>query len=134
MQGTRLITQEKSTAEVQFPPAITLHMSETSDISFIQTLPIDFVVQQKTGEITYEVSGHSPLSIRLRSALLTLRSGTVKVSLTNGDSIILISTIKGTATIGFNDIENVTQVFTLREGQVYEYNSDERTAINSKNK
>ena len=133
-QGEQLITQEKSTAIVSFPNVGTMTFSEKSDISFIQTLPIDLVVQQNHGTITYIVSGQIPLSIRMRSALLTTITGTIKISMTDGESVVLISTTDGTAQIGYNDKENISRVFTLRTGQVYEYNSDERTTINTKNK
>lgn len=76
------------------------------------------------------MSGEIPLSIRMRTALVTKESGTIEISITEDDPIILISTLNGTAKIGFNDTEGISQVFDLREGQIYEYNSDERTAMN----
>ena len=133
-QGERLITKEKSSSTLNFEKFGTIELDENADISFIQTLPIDFVVAQKNGTISYEVNGKTPLSVRLRSALITKSSGTILIKMAEGDSIVEISTTKGIAQIGYNDIENVSQVFTLKEGQVYEYNSDERTTVNSKNK
>ena len=133
-QGERLITKDKSSATVNFDHVGSIVFLENADLSFIQTLPIDFVVEQKKGTIKYEVSGSTPLSIRIRNALITKTSGTIQITVTDDDSIISISTVQGTAQIGFNDLDYVSQVFTLREEQVYEYNSDERTAINTKNK
>ena len=133
-QGEQLITEEKSTATVKFDTASTITLSENSDISFIQTLPVDFVVGQIKGTIKYVMDGTTPLSIRVRNALITKTSGIIQITVTDADPIILISTLQGTAQIGFNDLDYVSQVFTLREGQVYEYNSDEHTAINTKNK
>lgn len=133
-QGERLVTKSKSKATIQFETLTTITLSENSDISFVQTLPTDFVVEQKNGTIAYEINGTTPLSVRIRNALLTKNIGSLQIAMKDGDPIILISTIKGTADIGFNDANFVSQVFTLREGQVYEYNSDERTAINQNNK
>lgn len=133
-QGERLITQDKSNATVNFEKVGTLTFFEDTDVSFIQTLPVDFVVEQKKGTVEYILNGTTPLSIRMRSALITKESGTVKITMKDDDSIITISTVEGTAQIGFNDTDGVSQVFTLREDQIYEYNSDERTAINTNNK
>jgi len=133
-QGEELITKDKSSAIMNFDHVGTFTLSENSDLSFIQTLPIDFVVEQKTGTIKYEVNGETPLSIRIKNALITKTSGIIQITITDEDPIITISTIQGTAQIGFNDLDYVSQVFTLREGQIYEYNNDERTAINTKNK
>ena len=133
-QGERLVTKEKSSAKVNFDRAGSFELSENSDLSFIQTLPIDLVVEQKKGKIKYIINGKSPLSIRVRSALITKKSGIIEITLADNDSIVLISTLQGTAQIGFNDLDYVSQVFTLREGHIYEYNSDERTAVNTKNR
>jgi len=133
-QGEELITNKKSGATLQFTSVGSITLSENTDVSFIQTLPIDFVVKQNNGVVNYEINGSTPLSIRIRNALITKTSGTIKIAIKSDESIITISTIKGTAQIGFNDLENVSQVFTLREGQVYEYDSDNHTAINAKNK
>lgn len=133
-QGEKLITLEKSTATVNFANIGSIIFSEKSDVSFIQTLPINLVVQQNRGTVEYTVNGNTPLSVRIRSALVTTVSGTIKITMTDGESTILISTPSGAAQIGYNDKDYISRVFTLREGQVYEYNSDERTTINTKNK
>lgn len=129
-QGERIVTEEDSEATLEFERFGKIVMSQDSDLSFPQTLPTDFVVNQRKGDITYELSGEVPLSIRARNSLITKDSGKIRIEITEDESVILVSTLEGTAKIGFNDTENVSQVFTLREGQVYEYNSDERTAIN----
>lgn len=133
-QGEEIITQDKSDAAINFDNFGSLFLSENSDISFIQTLPIDFVVEQKKGKIEYSVNDKTPLSIRIRNVLVTKTSGKIRITITEDDPVILISTLLGTAKIGFNDLDNISQFFTLREGQIYEYNSDHHTAINSKNK
>lgn len=133
-QGERLITKDKSSLIVNFDHVCSFVFSENADLSFIQTLPIDFVVEQKKGTIKYVVNGNTPLSIRIRNALITKISGMIQITVTDEDPIISISTVQGTAQIGFNDLDYNSQVFTLQEGQVYEYNNDERTAINTKNK
>ncbi len=134
MQGERIITDASSSAHLLFKKFGSIEMSEYSDISLIQTLPVDFVVLQRKGQIRYIVNNETPLSIRMRSAIITMKSGKIEVKMADGDSIILISPQDGDARIGFNDLDIVSQVFTLRSGEVYEYNSDERTAINTKNK
>lgn len=133
-QGERLITKGKSSVTLHFDHVGSLVFSENADVSFIQTLPIDFVVQQNKGTVQYTINGNTPVSIRIRNALITKLSGVIQIAMKDEESIISISTIQGTAQIGFNNLDYVSQVFTLREGQVYEYNSDERTAINTKSK
>jgi len=133
-QGERLITENDGSATVNFDSVGTIMFSQNADLSFVQTLPVNFVVQQQKGTVNYMINSNTPLSVRVRSALITKTSGTIQVTVTDDDPIILISTIKGPAQIGFNDLDYVSQVFTLRENQVYEYNSDEHTAVNTKNK
>lgn len=133
-QGERLVTQETGSATVLFNGVGIMKLSQNADVSFIQTLPVDFVIEQSKGIVLYTVNGTIPVSIRIRSGLITKKSGSIQIAMKDNDPTIIITTIQGTAHIGFNDLAYVSQVFTLHEGQVYEYNSDERTAINIKNK
>ena len=133
-QGERLLTGDNSAATLQFDHVGSIQLSQNADLSFIQTLPVDFVVEQKKGSVKYIITGTTPLSIRVRNALVTKTDGEIEITIQEGDPIVLISTTQGTAQIGFNDLDFVSQVFTLREKQTYEYNSDERTAVNSMNK
>lgn len=130
-QGERLITKEKGAATITYPTVGTVQMGENTDLSFIQTLPVNLALWHNNGTATYTVNGETPFSVRIRSALLTKKDGEMTVEMEDGDSIVVIKTTKGTATIGYNDPDNVTQVFELREGQTYKYNSDERTTINA---
>ncbi len=133
-QGERVLTATASGALVVFDNSVSLKIDEKTDISFVQTLPAEFVLEQKTGSVSYEIQGAIPLSIRLRNALITKQSGKIRISLRDNDPIISISQIEGPTKIGFNDRNRSTQIFTLREGEAYEYDSDKRTAINIKNK
>ncbi|OGK12534.1 hypothetical protein A2859_01530 [Candidatus Roizmanbacteria bacterium RIFCSPHIGHO2_01_FULL_37_16b] len=130
-QGERLLTEDKSSATVNFAQVGSFELADNSDLSLFQTLPVDLVVEQKKGKIKYTVNGKTPLSIKIRNALITKKSGIIEISLADDDPTVLISTIRGSAQIGFNDLDYVSQVFNLREGQIYEYDSDERTAINT---
>ncbi len=133
-QGERLVTGVDGSVAIDFPRVGSISLGEDSDLSFIQTLPVNFVVKQTKGIVKYEIEGDVPLSIRIRSAILIKDNGIVEVTVTEGDSLISIALLEGTATIGFNDLEYVSRVFNLREGETYEYDSDQRTAINIKNK
>lgn len=133
-QGERLITKEKSEIQVNFDQVGNMILSANSDLSFIQTLPSDFVVEQKKGKVEYVLNGITPVTIKIRSAIITKTSGSIQITVTDNDPIVIISILQGTAQIGFNDQDYVSRVFTLREDQIYEYNSDERTVINQKNK
>lgn len=133
-QGERLVTKDSGSVQIDFPRLGSISLNENTDLSFIQTLPVNFVVNQTKGFVEYEIVGDVPLSIRIRSAILTKDNGNIEVTVTEGDSLIRISPLTGTATIGFNDLEYVSRVFELREGETYEYDSDQRTAINIKNK
>lgn len=133
VQGERLITQENASATIVFGTDFSFNVDEKADLSFIQTLPVDFVVQQTSGTVDYKSESATPLSIRVRNALIAKPFGTIRITLTDGDSIVLLESLTGPTTIGFNDEEFITRVFDLREGEVYEYNSDEKTVINVKN-
>lgn len=133
-QGEKLIAKEEGSATVNFDRVGSMMLLENADLAFIQTLPVDFVVEQKKGTVKYIITGEIPFSIRIRNALLTKTTGSIEITMEDEDPVITISTFQGQALIGFNDLDYISQVFTLNEGQIYEYDSDERTAINIKNK
>lgn len=129
-QGERLQTQASSSATINFAGKVIVEMGENSDIALVQTLPVDFVATHHNGSITYKAQAEVPISIIIRNALLTISKGSVLVEMESGVSTIAISPVGGDGDIGFNDTDIVSQVYTLVDGEIYEYDSDERTAIN----
>jgi hypothetical protein len=132
-KGELIETRDTGTVAIHFNHMGTIALAQKSSISFIQTLPTEFVAAQSKGTGMYTVDGTTPLSVRIRTALLRKTEGAMKITMTEGDPQIRITTDQGTAQIAFNDQDSVSQVFTLREGQTYIYNSEERTAMNLKN-
>lgn len=130
-QGEKYITKENSNLTLKFDKFGTIAIYPNSDLSLVQTLPIDFVVSQNAGQIKYVVDGSTPLSIRFRNALITKSSGVIEVTIKKDDPVVMISTVSGEAQIGFNDLDFISTVFTLKEGQVYRYNSGSRILLPS---
>jgi len=126
-QGEIIKIGEKGSVTVSFDNELTLKLSDLTDLTFSQTLPSNIVLNQKDGQVNYVKTGVTPVSIRLLQSLLNIENGEVVVGIDTETHEVIINIKKGGATIGFNDIDNVSTIVSLHEGKKYLFNSDERT-------
>ncbi len=126
-QGERLVTGDQGRLVVNFEDTGSLSVSPKSDVSFIQTLPADFVVNQTEGIVTYTQTGQTPISIRSYHSLIRLKNGSIEVGVDNKTSEVNLTNIKGEATAAFNDINNISTVVGLSGGKAYAFNDGQRT-------
>lgn len=131
-QGERLVTGDQGNVVINFEDTGSLSVSPKSDVSFIQTLPADFVVNQTQGNVKYTQTGQTPISVRSYHLLIRLTSGSVEVSIDDKKSEVNLTSIKGEVVTAFNDINNVSTVVTLNTGKMYAFNDGQRTLTESK--
>jgi hypothetical protein len=126
-QGELIETEEDGTAEVSFEDTITASLSKKSSLDFPQTLPDKFMVIQRSGEVLYTNSNNSALSVRSRALISLLKNGSMKITIIEDEPVITIENIKGTIQIAYNDSDLESHVITLTEGEIFSFDTDERT-------
>jgi len=127
-QGETLETGEDGNATIIFPEILTINLSSQSKLSITQTLPTNFVFDQSNGSITYEKNGQTPISIRSLHLLTAMNSGKIILTIDKETAEITISVKKGSATAAFNDLENLSNVVNIKEGEKFVFNDDTREA------
>lgn len=123
-QGEEIETRENGKATVNFSKAGIITISPDTQIAFIQTLPANFVVQQKKGYAEYAKKGNIPVSIIGLDLLINLNSGKSTISVDRENSQIVLSVETGSATIAFNDTENLTNILTIESGSEYVFDNN----------
>lgn len=116
LQGEKLATGEKSQATVEFPDFVEINLASDSGMDFVSLLPVNFLVSQVLGSVSYELlQGESPVSVRILHALLTSDCGESQVTVDREE--ITIEVFSGSAKLAMVDLENETHVWELKEGQ-----------------
>ena len=121
-QGESLITANKSAAEVTFP---SIDFSPISQVNFISTTADSFLLNQTGGTVDYTLSGTKPVSIKVLHLLIELKTGIARVKINS--FAITIDILSGSATLGYNSLDNVTQIHQLSESQRTVYNDTTRS-------
>lgn len=126
-QGEVIKIGEKGSANIVFEGTLSLSLAAKSDLSFSQTLPSNMVLFQKDGQIDYKKTGEAPVSIRLLQSLVKINEGELLIGIDTDTNSAVINVKKGGATIGFNDVSNISTVVDLNEGKKYLFDSEART-------
>lgn len=128
-QGELLTTDKNGETTVNFPTIGSVLIYPKTTLSFIQTLPLNFVVEQPKGEALYTKTGTVPISVRSMHLLINQDSGIMDVFVDKDLERIKISVEKGTATVAYNDPDLVSHVETIEQDTVYVFDDDTRTSI-----
>jgi len=128
-QGEVLETSEDGEATIIFKDIASIVLSSESKLSIIQTLPANFVFDQKSGSVSYEKLGETPISVRALHMLTKINSGKITLSIDSETGEITIDAKKGSAQIGFNNIDNVSTVVDIEKGEKLIYNDETRETL-----
>jgi uncharacterized membrane protein YkgB len=128
-QGEEINTQNNGEAILNFSKVVNITVLPNTQVSFIQTLPANFVVEQKQGLATYEKNGEIPVSIRTLDLLINIEKGSCQVLVNKDTSDITVSVITGSVTVAFNDTNINTNIQTISEGKKYQFNNDTKNGI-----
>jgi len=124
-QGENLLTENDGKVTLQYADQAEVYISPKTAVAIIQTLPANFVFSQASGSAEYKKMGKIPVSVRSYH-LIVLIDGDSTVSVDNATGIITVDVKKGTAKVGFNDLDYVSQVKDLKEGEKWEYDDTAR--------
>ncbi len=127
-QGEIIITKDTGRATIEFPNAVSISASPNTEIEFIQTLPDNFVVLQRQGKADYKKSGTTPLSLRILGMILKQNEGEISASIDDTGSLLTISVIKGSITAAYNDVDYLSNVLTVSEGETLTFDNETKTA------
>lgn len=128
-QGEELSTGKNGQVIVQIKNFVSLAMASESQLNFIQLLPINLILMQDSGIVTYAASGMGTLSIRSHELLTILNKGVVTISIDKEAHTITIEAIKGTLHEGYVDTQGSSKVVTLNQGQSYIFDEIRREGI-----
>jgi len=123
-QGEEVDTYNDGNALIGFAKVGTITEASNTQISFIQTLPQNFVVLQKQGVADYLKSGANPLSIVALDLLINIDSGECSIFVDKDNALVTVSVKTGSASAAFNDSDNNTNVVSLTAGQKYVFDDN----------
>jgi hypothetical protein len=123
-QGETVSTYNNSKATLNFPTIGEITLSSGTQVNLIQTLPVNFVVEQQQGLATYNKNGNIPVSIRALDLLINLTEGNCTVSVDKNSSDISVAVNSGIITVAFNDTNNNTNILTIDAEKKYLFNND----------
>ncbi|MCL4364449.1 hypothetical protein M1328_04400 [Patescibacteria group bacterium] len=125
-QGESLQTSDNGKIALEFPGAAAINMANNSMLSIIQTLPANLVFEQMSGKISFEKTGQPPLSARVFHLLVSI-DGTATIDINKTNQRVTVTDNRGDSTLGFEDINNVSQVIKLTAGQQYVFDDESRS-------
>jgi hypothetical protein len=124
-QGDILETGENGTFRLVFKDAAEINVLPLSAINIAQTLPANIVIVQSGGEAAYKKNSTIPLSLRVLHLLIEVDEE-ANVLVETAKSLVTVKSVKGDATLAFNNLNNETQIIKLEEGATLVFNDRTR--------
>lgn len=125
-QGETLQSEDDGKISIAYENSGSFTLSPNSKIEIIQTLPVNFVFDQKKGTITYEGNQKTPFSIRSFHLITKINEGTIEINVDDIKHIIEINVINGSATLGYNNLDYESKVIMLEKDQKFIFDDDNR--------
>jgi len=126
-QGERIQTGENGNLSIEFPKASLISISPKTQIDFIQTLPINFVVDIASGSASFKKLTDYPVSMRALHLLVDQKSGEVSVGVDEENGVVNVNIISGAIMVAFNDVNLVSQVVGFEAPQRISFNDSSRS-------
>lgn len=111
--GESIATKANSTATADVGGIMKAGLGPTSELVFANMFPTNFVLQQKSGKIEYNVT--KPISVRALHTLASLEPGTYTINIIDTDMSITVKT--GSVKFALVDTDNNTNVYNLKAGE-----------------
>lgn len=125
VQGDSLSTLGNGKALVIFGKIGNVSLLPNTQVNFIQTLPQNFVVQQTEGLSIYQRAGKIPFTVRAFDLIVDLSdNSSVSIGVDKDKSIVTIDIQKGIANLAFTDLNNVSNVVNLTQGEKAIFNNN----------
>ena len=126
-QGEMLQTEENATTAVTFRDTAAIQIDPKTEIDFVQTLPINFVLSQASGSALIKKTGSVPISIRALHLLVKQNSGELGIGVDTDNGLVNLNIVTGSVTVAYNDTELVSHEFDLASGKRFTFNDLTRT-------
>ncbi len=126
-QGELLNTGKNGAISLVFSNLAAIEEKSNSSLSIVQTLPSNLVFSQSKGDIVYEKNGDSPLSVRVADGVLLVENGRFEVAVDEKKDQVTIDALQGSAKFGFEDENNVSQVFDIKAGKKFLFDGPSKT-------
>lgn len=127
-QGEEISTKKNSSATVEIAGTSIIKLFSESHVSFIQTMPANIVIEQTEGFVDYEMTGNIPLSVRIFDLLVQIK-GEAEVTSDQSNNVVKVLVKKGTARLAYNDLENVSVVRNIVEGNIFVFENESREGV-----
>lgn len=116
--GEKVATGKLSRTTIRFEDFGAVALGPSSEVTFVNTLPLSFLVLQSTGETEYQLSSKKyPLSVRSLNMLFTQDIGISTITTDAEDKTITVKLLKGTGNIALVDLDNETHVWKIEKGE-----------------
>ncbi len=127
-QAEEYFTGDNGTVSILFANTLSVKMDPKTHLNFVQTLPVNIVINQYKGTVVYAKLGIVPVSVRTQRLLITV-NGTIIVSFNEDQSQSFIEVQKGSATIAYNDINFNSVLQKVEENQTFKFDYPTKTGI-----
>ncbi len=121
-QGEQIATGETGQVKIEFPGACLINMGSGAQIDFVQSLPVDLVMLQASGSADFIKTGDVPVTVRALHLLIKQNGGEMGIGVDQKNSLVNINIIKGSITVAFNDLQNVTKVLNFDSNRRISFN------------
>jgi hypothetical protein len=125
-QGETLSTGKNGQAIVTIKNDSLINIAPDTDISFVQLLPINFVIEQDKGTVLYTNSQQVPISVRSFGMITIIDKGVVRIEADDKDKTITVTVTKGNVNAGFVDTQYNSNAVTVNAGEQYVFDDKTR--------
>ncbi len=117
VQGDRLFTAPLAQASITIPGYVELNMMGEGELNLINLNPETILFEQPKGQITYQVTPQTMVSIRSGDLLAAIEQGSAKVMVDSLREQVNIKILEGKASIALIDSSGQTRIEKLATNQ-----------------
>jgi hypothetical protein len=118
-QGEELGAGKNSNVAVVIQNAEAIILSSNSLVNFIQMLPVNLVLEQNSGIVTYQNTGQSAMSVHSLDLITAVNRGSAEISMDQKTNTVTVTVEKGLVTEGYEDSSGNSNVVNVNEGQQF---------------
>ena len=130
-QGESLSTGKNSEAVVTINNAAAISILSNTDVNFIQLLPINVVLEQNDGSVTYQNTIQVPISVRSFNLVTVLTQGVATIAADKRSKTVIVTILKGVAREGYQDTQSESNIVTLTAGEQFVFDDTTREGTTS---
>ncbi len=127
-QGEEIDTGSGS-AILSLSPVGIISLAKNTTLDFIQLLPLNIVLSQSKGSVSYDNSNNGQLGVVVGNLLVQVISGKCSVTVDSKKNTITISVASGNVLAAYNDTNYSSHVQTLAAKQIYIFDNTAQTGV-----